>query len=107
MDTADRIFALLDQSGIEQKKFAEEIGATDRIVSKWRTAGLKSYRKYLPQIASFLGTSVEYLLTGDEKKAAPISESSLDATNYDKLNAENRALIDQMIAKLLASQSDE
>ena len=80
MDTADRIFLLLDRSGMEQKKFAEQIGATDKIVSKWRTSGLKSYRKYLPQIAEVLGTSVEYLVTGEEKKPAPIIESGLDAT---------------------------
>ncbi|WP_130850583.1 hypothetical protein [Intestinimonas timonensis] len=70
MDTAERIFLLLDQSGMEQKKFAELIGATDKIVSKWRTSGLKSYRKYLPQIADALGTSVEYLVTGEKKAPA-------------------------------------
>lgn len=107
MDTADRIFLLLDRSGMEQKKFAEQIGATDKIVSKWRTSGLKSYRKYLPQIAEVLGTSVEYLVTGEEKKPAPITESGLDATKYHMLNEENRALVDQMIEKLLKSQSGE
>lgn len=107
MDTADRIFLLLDRSGMEQKKFAEQIGATDKIVSKWRTSGLKSYRKYLPQIAEVLGTSVEYLVTGEEKKPAPITESGLDATKYHMLNGENRALVDQMIEKLLKSQSGE
>ena len=107
MDTAERIFYLLDQSGMEQKKFAELIGATDKIVSKWRTSGLKSYRKYLPQIAEVLGTSVEYLVTGEEKKPAPITESGLDATKYHMLNEENRALVDQMIEKLLKSQSGE
>lgn len=71
MDTAERIFQLLDKSGMEQKKFAELIGSTDKIVSKWRTSGLKSYRKYLPQIAEVLGTTVDYLLSGDEKKPAP------------------------------------
>ena len=100
MDTADRIFLLLDRSGMEQKKFAEQIGATDKIVSKWRTSGLKSYRKYLPQIA-------EVLVTGVEKKPAPITESGLDATKYHMLNEENRALVDQMIEKLLKSQSGE
>lgn len=106
MDTAERIFYLLDQSGMEQKKFAELIGATDKIVSKWRTSGLKSYRKYLPQIANALNTSVEYLLNGQEKPA-PITESGLDATKYHMLNEENRALVDQMIEKLLKSQSGE
>lgn len=71
MDTAERIFQLLDKSGMEQKKFAELIGSTDKIVSKWRTSGLKSYRKYLPQIAEVLNTTVDYLLSGDEKKPAP------------------------------------
>lgn len=71
MDTAERIFDLLDRSGMEQKKFAELIGATDKIVSKWRTSGLKSYRKYLPQIADVLGTTVEYLLTGKKKNPLP------------------------------------
>lgn len=65
MDTANRIFKLLDKAGMEQKKFAEAIGTTDKVVSKWRTSGLKSYRKYLPQIAEVLNTTVEYLLNGD------------------------------------------
>lgn len=73
MDTADRIFQLLDEAGMEQKKFAETIGTTDKVVSKWRTAGLKSYRKYLPQIAEALGTTVEYLLSGEKKEPATVS----------------------------------
>lgn len=70
MDTAERIFDLLDKAGMEQKQFAEMIGATDKVVSKWRTSGLKSYRKYLPQIATVLNTTVEYLVTGEKKEPA-------------------------------------
>lgn len=78
MNTAERIFALLDESGMEQKQFAELIGATDKIVSKWRNSGLKSYRKYLPQIAEVLNTTVEYLLTGEQKeKSETLSGSGL------------------------------
>lgn len=108
MDTGDRIFYLLDRSGMEQKKFAELIGATDKIVSKWRTSGLKSYRKYLPQIAEVLNTSVDYLVNG-EKNPAPSNGSglTLDDTRYNELSEENRALIDQMIAKLYQAQSDK
>ena len=46
-------------------------------------------------------------MTGEEKKPAPITESGLDATKYHMLNEENRALVDQMIEKLLKSQSGE
>ena len=77
MDTADRIFELLDKTGMEQKQFAVLIGTTDKVVSKWRTAGLKSYRKYLPQIAEVLGTTVEYLLNGTKEKSETQSGSGL------------------------------
>ena len=86
MDTAERIFQLLDKSGMEQKKFAELIGSTDKIVSKWRTSGLKSYRKYLPQIAEVLNTTVDYLLSGDEKKPAPAPKNG-DELDRDAIMA--------------------
>ena len=86
MDTAERIFQLLDKSGMEQKKFAELIGSTDKIVSKCRTSGLKSYRKYLPQIAEVLNTTVDYLLSGDEKKPAPTPKNG-DELDRDTIMA--------------------
>lgn len=84
MDTADRIFDLLDRSGMEQKQFAELIGTTDKVVSKWRTSGLMSYRKYLVQIADVLGTTVEYLLTGETKKG-PAAEDGHEPSENELL----------------------
>ena len=86
MHTEERIFQLIDKSGMEQKKFAELIGSTDKIVSKWRTSGLKSYRKYLPQIAEVLNTTVDYLLSGDEKKPAPAPKNG-DELDRDTIMA--------------------
>ena len=100
MDTAERIFYLLDQSGMEQKKFAELIGATDKIVSKWRTSGLKSYRKYLPQIAKALNTSVEYLLNGEEKSPPPTEGGGLSPAKRELLAAVDD-LSDEQCEKLL------
>jgi len=82
MGTADRIFKLLDESGIEQQEFAAAIGANPKIVSMWRGGKLHSYRKYLPQIADFLGTTVDYLLTGQKEKPAIVYDdgSSDDET---------------------------
>lgn len=85
-DTVERIFQLLDKFGAEQKKFVELIGSTGKIVSKWRTSGLKPYRKYFPQIAEILGTIVDYLLSGDEKKPAPTPGSG-DRLDRDAIMA--------------------
>ena len=73
LSTSDRIFALLKEEGVEQKEFAKQIGTTDKTVSAWKTGRSSSYTKYLAQIASILGTTVEYLLTGEKKEPATVS----------------------------------
>lgn len=62
MTTPNRIFHLLDILNIDQKDFADEIGLTDKTVSKWKTSGLKSYTKYLREIVGFFGVPPDYFL---------------------------------------------
>ena len=65
---------------MEQKQFASILGTTDKTVSAWRTGRSKSYTKYLPQIAEALGTTTEYLLTGNgpkQKRAVSESDTAL------------------------------
>lgn len=71
MDTIARVFELVDRQFKEQQDFAAAIGISSKVVSSWRSGRIKSYQKHLPVIASVLGTSVEYLLTGEEQKSAP------------------------------------
>lgn len=76
LDARDRIFDLIDECGMEQQEFAQQIGTNKHVVSKWRTGDLKSYRKYLPQIAEVLNTTTAYLLTGEGPKTKPpVSEA--------------------------------
>ena len=65
MDTVDRIFELVDDQYKDQKDFAAELGVTDKTVSAWRTRRVKSYVKYLSKIAVVLGTTTDYLVSGD------------------------------------------
>lgn len=71
MDTVDRIFDALDRLPMEQQEFARLVGVSDDTASDWRRRRSGSYTKRLTKIAEVLGTSVEYLLTGAEKKPAP------------------------------------
>lgn len=70
MDTIARVFELVDRQFKEQQDFAAAIGISSKVVSSWRSGRIKSYQKHLPVIANVLGTSVEYLLTGEEQKSA-------------------------------------
>lgn len=73
--TAERIFTLLKEKGIEQKEFAALVGTTDKTVSAWKTGRSKSYTKYLSKIASLLDTTVEFLLNGNSTLVQLLDET--------------------------------
>lgn len=63
-----RIFELADKQFAEQQDFAIAIEKKPSVVSQWRMGRTKSYRSCLPEIAAVLGTTTEYLLTGEGHK---------------------------------------
>lgn len=88
-DTVDRIFELVDGKFKEQKDFASVLGVPAPRVSEWRKRKSASFQRCLPQIAEALGTTTEYLLTGNgpKKKTAPSGVSDSDAINEDDIKA--------------------
>lgn len=78
MDTVDRIFDIVDSKYKEQRDFAIQLGVTPSIVSEWRRRKSASYQRRLPEIANALGTTTEYLLTGNGPKKRAVS--NLDTT---------------------------
>lgn len=85
----DRIFALTKENGMEQKKLAEILGITDKKVSAWKTGRSKTYRDQIEKIAEVLGTTTEYLLTGNgpKYKTIPADVSNSDTQNEGQLMA--------------------
>ena len=98
MDTVNRIFALADKIYPEQQAFAAAVGVSAKTVSVWRTGRGKSYTKYIPQIASALNTTVEYILTGKES-SPPSEEDRLNPITaqfvnlFESLSAEDQTQI--------------
>lgn len=84
MDTIERIFALADEKFPEQQEFASALGVTPSIVSQWRNRVPKSYERRLSQIAAVLGTTVEYLVTGETKKG-PAAEDGHEPSENELL----------------------
>ena len=86
MDTVDRIFEILDCLPMEQREFAKLVGVSDDTASDWRRRRSASYTKRLTKIAEVLGTSVEYLLTGEKKEPGPTPKNG-DELDRDAIMA--------------------
>ena len=104
MDEVERIFELVDRKYKEQKDFAHDIGVTPSIVSEWRRRKSASFTRRLPQIATTLGVSMNYLLTGEKKEPGATPGPQPDI--LEKFNAlspddkdEVRAIIELKLAK--------
>ncbi len=89
MDIVDRLFELVDKKFNEQQEFAALLGVDPTLPSRWRNRKSTSYQRRLPQIAEAVGTTTEYLLTGNgpKKKTAPAKRSESDAISDDDIKA--------------------
>ena len=65
-DTGKRIAALLKSSGMTQRELADRVGATESAVSKYISGDREPRAEVLANIATALGTTVEYLLGKNE-----------------------------------------
>ena len=110
MDIVDRLFELVDEKFKEQKDFAFALGVPAPRISEWRKRNSASFSKkeMLPKIAEVLGTTSEYLLTGEgpKKKTAPadvpdsdtISIAARDvASAYDAATPELQAAVRRVL----------
>lgn len=102
MDAVDRLFALLQEKHIEQKAFAAEIGVAPARISEWKSRDSKSYVKYISEIAAALGTTTEYILTGDMPARPREGDELLDAVRG--LTDEERKKVLDYIALLEAAR---
>jgi len=66
LSTFDKIDALLKQKGKKQSELTAYLGISKNRYTDWKSGRIHSYIKYLPQIAEFLGVSVDYLLGKEE-----------------------------------------
>lgn len=85
---AERIFDLAEKK-FSQKEFAAALGVKPQRVSEWKRGLSSSYQKYISQIATILGTTTEYLLTGEgpKEKNTPADVSNSDTLDEGQLMA--------------------
>ena len=87
MDTLDKILQLLKEQHKRQIDLTTYLGLHKNAFSNWKSGQNNSYMKYLPQIAEYLGVSVDYLLGNTEiRKGTALSEQPLTPMQEKALN---------------------
>lgn len=106
MDVLERIFDLAARKYPEQKAFAEALGVSPTRISEWKKRKSESYIKRLPEIASVLGTTPEYLLSGTVSELETVSDPELAAalSQFEKLTPEQRAKVIGYMEGLISSR---
>lgn len=112
MDEVERIFELVDRKYKEQKDFAHDVGVTPSIVSEWRRRKSASFTKRLPQIATILGVSTNYLLTGEKKEPGATNGTELVLTQEEarfigylrQMTPDQRKALDEKMEFLISMQ---
>jgi transcriptional regulator with XRE-family HTH domain len=71
LDALTKIQEVLKEQSKGQKDLTAHLGLAQSAFSSWKIGQSTSYQKYLPQIADFLGVSVDYLLGRSDDRHPP------------------------------------
>src|SRR6202789_3159111 len=69
-DIGTRIRAIRRERGMTQDELADLVGVSRSAVAQWETGRTGQVTGNLSRIAGVLGVNVEYLMYGDDKRAA-------------------------------------
>lgn len=94
--TGQFLSGLRKQRGLTQKELAEQIGVTDKAISRWETGRGFPDVSFLPAIAELLGVSISEIVIGErmqlaEKETAAIMEK-MERTVKDTLGYSQQEL---------------
>ena len=77
---------LLDEKGLKNADVARATGVSNMTLSDWKRGKSEPKTKNMQKIADFLGTTLSYLVTGEESN--PISEHA--NTDYELSNIDSK-----------------
>ena len=97
---------LCNDIGKTPSAVALEMGIAKPTVTRWKN-GSNPNSSTLYKVADYFGVTVEYLLGEESNKKSPAPKGAERIPGYSKLSDTNRAIVDSMIAQLLAAQSED
>ena len=102
------ILSLCNERGIKPGKMCSDTGISRGLVTDLKMDRKSSITVDTAQkIADYFGVSVDRVLGTEQNKKSPAPEGAERIPGYSKLSDTNRAIVDSMIAQLLAAQSED
>lgn len=74
----ERIFALIEHSGLSDAALCHELSLGNGIIGKWRSGKQKPSLDAVIKIANYFNVSIDYLVTGTDNSSYPLSKEDLD-----------------------------
>ncbi len=90
-----RINDLMEMKRLKQRDLANYLGIKDGTYSNWKNALSFSYNIYLGQICTFLNTTPNYIIWGNER-CQESGETPIDKMTQEELNSYLNKLMNQM-----------
>ena len=100
----ERIDSILKSRNEKRKDLCNGLGMAENTISAWSSRGTIPAADILNDIAIYLDTSIEYLLTGKDKSGFSEKEISL-IKSYRKLSDKEKKAVDALIASLLSADN--
>lgn len=103
-----RIRAIRRERGMTMKQLGSIVGVSEAAISHYETGRREPDPNMLGLLANALGVTVDYLMGRDDvpapQPAKPLPTPESIPEYLSRLTPENRAFIEEMARKLLASQ---
>ncbi len=99
-----KITEVLRIKNIEQKEMCNYLKIPTSVFSDWKKGRNRSYMKRLPEIANFLGVTVDYLVSGDENN---VSESNSEPQIKENLTENNLSEQEKTLIRMFRETTEE
>lgn len=108
---AERLRDLRADKGLNQDVVSEACGISRIALARYETGARMPRAEYVARLADYYGVTVDYLMGREETPAVqnpnPLPPPESIPEYLARLTPENRAFIEEMAKKLLASQENK
>ena len=99
----DRIFYLMEKSGITRKKLAEIIGKSLNTISEWKSGRQQPTVEQIIKIAEYFDVSTDYILLGKEKSHNTINNGIMGNANVGNSIQVNDGHLDKVELEIIST----